>query len=97
MGIFDIVSIFMRISTEWTDGDRRKDDLLDGYLEDRGWGQGVGPVSAHKECHEERQDEAECHNQKPEEIEDTSITPSKNVRLDFMTLWEREFPILDLT
>ena len=65
----------MRISTEWTDGDRGKDDLLDGDLEDRCWGQGVGPVSAHKERHEECQDEAKSHNQKPDEIEDASISP----------------------
>ena len=58
----------MRISTEWTDGDRRKDDLLDGDLEDRCGGRGVGPVSAQKECHEERQDETEGHNEKPDEI-----------------------------
>ena len=67
---------FTRISTERTDGDCRKDDLLNGDLEDRCWGRGVGPVSAHKERHEERHDEAEGHNQKPDEIDGTSITPS---------------------
>ena len=65
----------MRFSTKGADCDSRKDDFLNGNLEDRGRGWGVRPVAADKECHEERQDEAESNNQKPDDIEDTSVTP----------------------